>query len=131
MIMANPKELGGILVAIITPWTDDQTQIDAQRLKKHIDRLVSAGVHGIVPGGSTGEFTAMSPAERKQLIELCVQYAGGRISVVAGTGALTTRECTELAKHAAHTGADALMVVPPYYDAVTYEQLQELMSEIS
>ena len=131
MIMASPKELGGILVAVITPWTDDQTQIDAQRLKNHIDRLVAVGVHGIVPGGSTGEFTAMTPAERKQLIELCVQYADGRILVVAGTGALTTRECTELAKHAADTGADALMVVPPYYDAVTYEQLQELMSEIS
>ncbi|KAK5936541.1 hypothetical protein PMZ80_011228 [Knufia obscura] len=128
--MAPPKELGGIMVAVITPWTDDQTQIDAQRLKEHIDRLVAAGVHGIVPGGSTGEFTAMTQAERKQLIELCVEYAAGRISVVAGTGALTTRECLELAKHASDTGANALMVVPPYYDAVTYEQLEQMMVEI-
>jgi len=131
MIMAPPKDLNGILVAVITPWTDDQSQIDGQRLKDHIDRLVATGVHGIVPGGSTGEFTAMTQAERKQLIELCVKFAAGRISVVAGTGALTTRECTDLAKHAADTGADALMVVPPYYDALTYEQLQKLMSEIS
>lgn len=129
--MAPPKELGGILVAVITPWTDDQTQIDAQRLQEHIERLVAAGVHGIVPGGSTGEFTAMTQAERKQLIELCVEYSADRISVVAGTGALTTQESTELAKHAADTGANALMVVPPYYDAVTYDQLQDLMSEIS
>lgn len=131
MTMAPPKELSGILVAVITPWTDDQSQIDAQRLREHIDRLVTAGVHGIVPGGSTGEFTAMTQAERKQLIELCVEYAAGRISVVAGTGALTTRECTDLARHAAETGANALMVVPPYYDALTYEQLEQLMSDIS
>lgn len=131
MIMAPPKELSGIMVAIITPFTDDGSQIDAQRLQQHIERLVQAGVHGIVPGGSTGEFTALTVAERKQLIELCVEYAAGRISVVAGTGALSTKDCIELAKHAADTGVTALMVVPPFYDAVSYEQLQELMSEIS
>ncbi|KAJ9657794.1 hypothetical protein H2198_004101 [Neophaeococcomyces mojaviensis] len=129
--MAPPKELSGIMVAIITPFTDDGSQIDAQRLQQHIERLVQAGVHGIVPGGSTGEFTALTVAERKQLIELCVEYAAGRISVVAGTGALSTKDCIELAKHAADTGVTALMVVPPFYDAVSYEQLQELMSEIS
>ncbi|KAK5095152.1 hypothetical protein LTS08_008314 [Lithohypha guttulata] len=131
MINSPPRDLRGIFVALITPFTDDRTQIDAKRLQDHIDFLVDSGIHGIVPGGSTGEFTALSIAERKQLIELCVEYCAGRIPVVAGTGALTTKDCVELASHASQAGADALMVVPPFYDAVNYEQLKELLNEIS
>lgn len=131
MIMSPPKDLSGILVAIITPFTDDGSQIDKDRLQSHIEHLISTGCHGLVPGGSTGEFTALSTAERKQLIELCVEYAGGRVPVVAGIGALSTKDCLDLATHAAQAGAASLMVVPPFYDPVSYEQLQELMSEIS
>lgn len=131
MIMAPPKDLSGILVAIVTPFTDDGSQIDKERLRQHIDHIISAGCHGLVPGGSTGEFTALSTAERKELIELCIEYAGGRVPVVAGTGALSTKDCLELATHASKAGAAALMVVPPFYDPVSYEQLEELMSEIS
>ena len=118
------------MVALITPFTDDGSKIDEGRLKSHIDRLLQAGVHGLVPGGSTGEFTVLSLAERKQLTELCVKYAAGRVPVVAGTGATSTQEAVELAKHAAEVGAAAVMVVPPYYDPVNYEQLTEMMSEI-
>lgn len=131
MIMGRAKDLGGILVAIITPFTDDGNSIDKQRLQQHIEHIILAGCHGLVPGGSTGEFTALTTAERKELIELCVEYAAGRVPVVAGIGALTTKECVELATHAAEKGAAALMVVPPFYDPVSYEQLEELMSEIS
>lgn len=131
MINTPPKSLKGIFVALITPFTDDGKQIDKERLQKHIETIISSGCHGIVPGGSTGEFTALSVAERKQLIELCVQYCAGRIPVVAGTGALTTKECVELAEHAAKTGVDALMVVPPFYDPLNYDQLKELLNEVS
>ncbi|KAE8132649.1 hypothetical protein BDV38DRAFT_260651 [Aspergillus pseudotamarii] len=127
--MSN-QELTGVMVALITPFTDDGSKIDESRLKSHIDRLLQAGVHGLVPGGSTGEFTVLSLAERKQLTELCVKYAAGRVPVVAGTGATSTQEAVELAKHAAEVGAAAVMVVPPYYDPVNYEQLTEMMSEI-
>lgn len=127
--MSN-QELTGVMVALITPFTDDGSKIDEGRLKSHIDRLLQAGVHGLVPGGSTGEFTVLSLAERKQLTELCVKYAAGRVPVVAGTGATSTQEAVELAKHAAEVGAAAVMVVPPYYDPVNYEQLTEMMSEI-
>ncbi|KAA8650810.1 hypothetical protein EYZ11_006199 [Aspergillus tanneri] len=122
--------LHGILVALITPFTDDKTKIDQGRLKSHIDHLISAGVHGLVPGGSTGEFTTMSVAERKELTELCVKFAAGRVPVVAGTGSTSTAEAVELASHAAQAGAAALMVVPPFYDPVNLEQLTELMAEI-
>lgn len=125
-----PQALQGILVALVTPFTDDGTAVHEGRLKAHIDRMIDAGIHGLVPGGTTGEFTAMTLDERKQVTELCVKYAAGRVPVVAGVGALSTRECVDLAKHAAQAGAAATMVVPPFYDPVNYEQLRELMKEI-
>lgn len=118
------------MVALITPFTNDKTQIDRPRLQSHINHLIAAGTHGLVPGGSTGEFTTMSLSERKQLTELCVEYAAGRVPVVAGTGSTSTAEAVELAKHAREVGAKALMVVPPFYDTVNLGQLRELMSEV-
>lgn len=123
-------DLGGIMVALITPFTDDKTKIDESRLEAHIEHLIKAGVHGLVPGGSTGEFTTMSTAERKQLTELCVKFAAGRVPVVAGTGSTSSAEAVELSVHAAKVGAVAVMVVPPFYDPVNLEQLHEIMSEI-
>ncbi|KAL4931468.1 dihydrodipicolinate synthase family protein [Aspergillus undulatus] len=122
--------LTGILVALITPFTDDKTRIDEARLETHINHLIASGTHGLVPGGSTGEFTTLSLPERKQLTELCVKFAAGRVPVVAGTGSTSTTEAVELAVHAAKAGAAAVMVVPPFYDPVNLEQLTEMFSEI-
>ncbi|CAI7565602.1 unnamed protein product [Penicillium glandicola] len=122
--------LHGIMVALITPFTDDKTAIDQTRLQAHIEHLITAGVHGLVPGGSTGEFTTMTVTERKQLTELCVKFAAGRIPVIAGTGSLSSAEAIELSIHAAQVGAAATMVVPPFYDPVNLEQLHELLSDI-
>ncbi|TKX27091.1 L-threo-3-deoxy-hexylosonate aldolase-like protein 2 [Elsinoe australis] len=124
------KKLSGIMVALVTPFTDDGSAIDQQRLRAHIEDMLRAGVHGLVPGGTTGEFTAMTMAERKQLVELCVKFADGRVPVVAGIGTLSTRDGVELAAHAAKAGATATMVVPPFYDPVNLTQLRELLSEI-
>lgn len=124
------SELSGILVALITPFTDDGSRIDHQRLESHINNLINAGVHGLVPGGTTGEFTALTSAERKELVELCVKYAAGRVPVVAGIGALSTADGVELATHAAKSGAAALMVVPPFYDPVNLTQLKEMLGEL-
>lgn len=125
-----PTQFKGVLAALITPLTDDRSQIDEARLKSHIDNLFNAGIHGIVPGGSTGEFTTLTTAERKQLAELSVKYTAGRGSVIIGVGSTKTDEAVELAAHAAQIGVDAVMVVPPYYDPLSYEQLQEFLSEI-
>lgn len=124
-------DLHGIMVALVTPFTDDKTAIDANRLQAQIERLIKAGVHGLVPGGSTGEFTALTLAERKQLNQLCTKFAGGRVPVIAGTGGLTTSEAIELSVHAAQVGAAAVMVVPPFYDAVNLEELTELLSAVN
>ncbi|KAF2158020.1 aldolase [Myriangium duriaei CBS 260.36] len=123
-------ELTGVFVALITPFTDDGKAIDENRFKIHIDEQIEAGVHGLVPGGSTGEFVALSLQERKQLLELTIKFADGRVPVVAGIGALTTLESLDLARHAAQIGAAATMVVPPFYDPVNLTQLRELLSEI-
>ncbi|KAI4195973.1 MAG: hypothetical protein LQ350_006857 [Teloschistes chrysophthalmus] len=124
------EDLHGILVALITPFTDGGNAVDEKRLEEHISHMIKAGVNGLVPGGTTGEFTAMTMDERKQLLELCVKHANGKIPVVAGIGALSTKDGVELASHAASVGAAALMVVPPFYDPVNLSQLRELMSDI-
>ncbi|KAH0042785.1 hypothetical protein KCU80_g2696, partial [Aureobasidium melanogenum] len=126
----TPQQLKGILVALYTPWTPDQSAIDAKALDEHIQHLIKAGVHGLVPGGSTGEFSAMTLEERKQLVEICVRSADGRVPVVAGIGTLTTKDGVELAEHAAKAGASALMVVPPFYDAVSVEQLHDFLLQL-
>jgi 4-hydroxy-tetrahydrodipicolinate synthase len=123
-------KLGGVLVALVTPFTADGTEIDVRAVGAHVDRLVEAGVHGLVPGGSTGEFTALTLQERKQLTEACVKAADGRVPVIAGTGALSTVETVELSRHAAEVGAAALMVVPPFYDAPTIDEIRSHLAAV-
>lgn len=124
------KEIKGIYVALITPFNDGQGSIDIEALDEHINRLIDAGVHGLVPGGSTGEFTALTVEERKQLVAAVIKSANGRVGVMAGIGDLSTAKTVELAKHAAEAGADSLMVAPPFYDAPNFEELREHLSEV-
>src|ERR671921_1442609 len=113
----------GVLPALITPFTEDGAAIDTQALAANVERLIGAGVGGLVPGGSTGEFTTLTNAERRELIELTVDAAAGRVPVVAGTGALSTRETVELSVHAESAGAAAVMIVPPFYEALSWREL--------
>ena len=76
-----------------------------------------------MPGGSTGEFTTLTNAERRQLTEVTVEAAAGRVPVVAGTSALSTRETVELSVHAEQAGAAAVMIIPPFYDAPGWREL--------
>jgi 4-hydroxy-tetrahydrodipicolinate synthase len=113
----------GVLPALITPFTADGGAIDTQALTANVERLIRGGVGGLVPGGSTGEFTTLTHAERRQLTEVTVEAAAGRVPVVAGTGALSTRETVELSVHAEQAGAAAVMVVPPFYDPLPWREL--------
>src|SRR5918912_3574821 len=101
----------GVLPALITPFTEDGTAIDTTALAANVERLIGAGVGGLVPGGSTGEFTTLTNAERRQLTEVTVASAAGRVPVVAGTAALSTRQTVELSVHAEQSGAAAAMIV--------------------
>ncbi|RSL97602.1 hypothetical protein CEP52_010810 [Fusarium oligoseptatum] len=124
-----PQELKGILVALITPFNGDGS-IDVDGINTHVDRLIKTGVHGLVPGGSTGEFSTLSLDERKTLIEAVVKAAAGRVPVVAGIGALSTADAIDLAKHHAKAGASALMVLPPFYEAPNIAELKEYFKAI-
>jgi 4-hydroxy-tetrahydrodipicolinate synthase len=118
-----PEPFHGVLPALITPFTEDGRAIDTPSLAVLVERLVGAGVGGLVPGGSTGEFTTLTNAERRQLVEVIVEVTAGRVPVVAGTGALSTRETVELSVHAQEAGAAAVMIVPPFYDALSWREL--------
>ncbi|MBO8194291.1 dihydrodipicolinate synthase family protein [Streptomyces oryzae] len=113
----------GILTAVVTPLTGDASAVDAAGVKRQAEHIISGGIHGLVPGGSTGEFTTLTLDERKQANELYVEAAAGRVPVVAGTGALSTGETVELSVHAEKAGAAAVMIVPPFYDAPDFEEL--------
>ena len=114
----------GVLPALITPFTEDGSAIDTQALAAIVERLIRGGVGGLVPGGSTGEFTTLTNVERRLLVETTVEAANSRVPVVAGTGALSTKETVELSVHAEQAGAAAVMVVPPFYDAPKWRELQ-------
>lgn len=113
----------GVLPALITPFTDDGSAINTDALAANVDRLIAAGVGGVVPGGSTGEFPTLTHAERCQLVEVTVEAAAGRVPVVAGTSALSTRETIELSVHAERAGAAAVMVAPPFYEPLSWREL--------
>lgn len=121
--MTGSQGFEGVLPALITPFTPDGTRIDADALRALIDRCIRAGVGGLVPNGSTGEFTALTADERRTVVELTIEAAGGRVPTVVSTGALSTAETVQLSVHAEQAGAAGVMIVPPFYGAPTWPEL--------
>lgn len=115
--------LHGILVALVTPFTPNASAIDEDTLASHIEWMIESGIHGLVPAGTTGEFTALTHDERLRLTEMVTSAAAGRVAVAPATGAMTTAETIELSQHAQQHGAAAVMVVPPYYDPLRKNEL--------
>lgn len=112
------SRLSGVLTALVTPFTPDG-QVDTSTLRRVVDRSVDGGVHGVVACGSTGEFTSLTADERRLVVETVVDQAAGRVPVVAQTGAQTAREAVALSRHAQDAGASVLMLVTPYYEALS------------
>jgi len=104
---------GGVNPALVTPFTRDD-EIDEEALRNLL-RFVLPHVDGVVPCGTTGEFVNLSHGERRQVLEICIDEVGDQIPVIAGTGAASTREAIQLARHAQEAGATACLVVTPYY----------------
>lgn len=129
--MSSQKKLEGILVAVTTPFTADATQVDFATLKSEADRLIAAGIHGLVCTGTTGEFTTLTDEEYKAVIKAYVDASAGRVPVVAGIGALSTAKAIELAQHSEAVGADAIMLVPPFYDPLSFETLKVFMAAVA
>jgi len=103
----------GVLPAIITPFKDDYS-LDEEGLRRNIEFLQESGVSGIVPCGTTGESATLTFEEHKRVVEIAIDCA--TVPVVAGTGSNNTREALELTLHAADAGADAALLITPYYN---------------
>jgi len=113
--------LEGSYTAIVTPFQNGN--LDEVAFKKLIDRQVEADITGIVPCGTTGESPTLSFDEHKKIIDLTVKYVAKRAKVVAGAGSNSTSEAIELAKSAKESGADAILVITPYYNKPTQRGL--------
>ncbi|MBN8900417.1 MAG: 4-hydroxy-tetrahydrodipicolinate synthase [Rhodospirillales bacterium 69-11] len=110
----------GSLVALITPMRDDGS-LDEKAYAAFVDWQIKEGTHGVVPVGTTGESPTLSHAEHKRVVEIAVEVAKGRVSVIAGTGSNSTEEAIDLTRHAKEAGADAALIVTPYYNKPTQE----------
>lgn len=119
----------GILVALVTPFAADGS-IDDDGIAHHVNRMVAAGIHGLVPLGTTGEFTTMTTDERQHVCEAVVAAAAGRIPVIVHTGAQSTAETIALSRHAQDVGAAGVMIVPPYYDPLRLHELRAHLTAV-
>ncbi len=113
----------GSIVALVTPFRDGQ--VDEAKLRELVEFHVQQGSDGIVPCGTTGESPTLSHEEHKRVVEVVVQAAAGRIPVIAGTGSNSTAEAIDLTVHAMKAGADAALLVSPYYNKPTQQGLYE------
>ena len=120
----------GAYTAIVTPFMADG-DIDFDALARLIEAQVEAGIDGIVPVGTTGESPTLDMREHELTIEKAVEFAGGRIKVVAGTGGNSTAEALELTRHAKDAGADGTLQVTPYYNKPNQEGLYRHFSAVA
>ena len=104
----------GSMPALVTPFVNGE--LDEGGFAKFVEWQISEGSHGLVPVGTTGESPTLSHAEHKRLVEICVATASQRVPVIAGSGSNNTEEAIDLSRHAEEVGADAVLIVTPYYN---------------
>jgi len=121
--MTDTPKLHGSMVAIVTPFADGQVDYDA--LGRLIDFQIEGGTQGIVPCGTTGESPTLSHTEHDEVIEYTIRKVAGRVPVIAGTGSNSTSEAVRLTVHAKEAGADACLIVNPYYNKPTQQGMFE------
>jgi 4-hydroxy-tetrahydrodipicolinate synthase len=119
--MAGNGKLRGSLTALVTPFRDGA--FDEAASRGHVNWQIENGTHGLVPVGTTGESPTLSHDEHKQVVEICVREAKGRVPVIAGAGSNSTAEAIDFSRHAEDAGADAVLIVTPYYNKPTQEGL--------
>ena len=111
----------GSITALITPFKNGK--VDTKAFRKLVEWQIDQGTHGLVPCGTTGESPTLTHDEHREVVELCIAAASGRVPVIAGTGSNSTAEAVELTRHAKSAGADGVLVVTPYYNKPTQEGL--------
>ena len=125
----------GMCVPICTPFVEGGEAVDEGALKAHIDWMIENGVHIILAGGGTGEFAYLRPAELRRITEVTAKHVAGRAHVFAQTSAINTADVIANSKAAADLGADAVMILPPYFEGPSlpgvrwhYEQIARAIS---
>jgi 4-hydroxy-tetrahydrodipicolinate synthase len=127
--MEKRAKFHGSMPALVTPFKDGK--FDEPSFRALVDWQIGSGSHGLVPVGTTGESPTLSHAEHRHVINVCIDEARGRVPVIAGAGSNNTAEAIELARHAEKSGADAVLVVTPYYNKPTQEGLYQHFKAIN
>jgi 4-hydroxy-tetrahydrodipicolinate synthase len=128
-IMPAKTNFRGSFTALVTPFTNGS--VDEKAFRALVDWQIDEGTNGLVPVGTTGESPTLSHEEHREVVEWCVDQARGRVPVVAGAGSNSTKEAVDLAQHAEKAGADAVLVVAPYYNKPTQEGLYQHFKAIN
>lgn len=121
--MAAKTSFRGSFTALVTPFKNGG--LDEAAFRHLVDWQITEGTHGLVPVGTTGESPTLTHDEHKQVVEWCIEETRGRVPVIAGAGSNSTHEAIELAQHAEKAGADAVLVVTPYYNKPTQDGLYQ------
>jgi len=127
--MASRMKLSGSLVALVTPFADGE--VDYESLARLIEFQITSGTQGLVPCGTTGESPTLTHTEQDRVTSFTVERSAGRVPVVAGTGSNATAEAMQLTQHAKNCGADACLVVNPYYNKPTQQGMYEHIARIA
>src|SRR3974390_626600 len=121
--MATKTRFRGSFTALVTPFKNGA--VDEKAFRDLVDWQMAEGTNGLVPVGTTGESPTLSHKEHNEVVEWCIEQARGRVPVIAGAGSNSTAEAIELARHAERAGANAVLVVTPYYNKPTQEGLYQ------
>jgi 4-hydroxy-tetrahydrodipicolinate synthase len=121
--MTAKTSFRGSFTALVTPFKNGS--VDEKAFRDFVEWQISEGTHGLVPVGTTGESPTLSHDEHKKVVEWCVGEAKGRVPVIAGAGSNSTAEAVDFSKHAEKAGADAVLIVTPYYNKPTQEGLYQ------
>ena len=119
----------GSCTALVTPFKEGQ--LDKEAFRKLVEWQIESGTDALVPVGTTGESPTLSHEEHDVVVEICINQAAGRVPIIAGAGSNSTLEAVRLAKHAAEAGADAVLIVSPYYNKPTQEGLYQHFSAVA
>lgn len=122
--------LKGSITALVTPF-DNNGKFDEKSFRSFVDWQIKQGTQGLVPVGTTGETPTLSHAEHKRVIEVCVEVSAGRVPVLAGAGSNSTHEAIELSQHAEQAGADAVLIVTPYYNKPNQRGMYEHFAAVA
>ena len=124
------KKLKGTFAVMVTPFKENE-DLDEKGLRENIGWYIKEGIHGVICNGSTSEFANLFKEERKRAIDITVDEVKGRVPVMSGTAAHSTRETIEMTAYALKAGCDAVLLVPPYYGGPNQEEIYEYYREVA